>query len=84
MDEDHDRMYVGTKDYIVSLDLHNINREPLLVRETFLCTQLSLNSQQNLQVFMPQCQGTYAHPSNTNIRPNSVLLILYPSHKINT
>ncbi|XP_041047029.1 semaphorin-3F isoform X1 [Carcharodon carcharias] len=31
MDEDHDRMYVGTKDYIVSLDLHNINREPLLI-----------------------------------------------------
>ncbi|XP_069792653.1 semaphorin-3F-like isoform X2 [Narcine bancroftii] len=31
MDEDHDRMYVGAKDYVVSLDLHNINREPLLI-----------------------------------------------------
>uniref|UniRef100_A0A4W3JXT8 Sema domain, immunoglobulin domain (Ig), short basic domain, secreted, (semaphorin) 3Fa n=1 Tax=Callorhinchus milii TaxID=7868 RepID=A0A4W3JXT8_CALMI len=31
MDEDHDRMYVGTQDYIVSLDLHNINREPLII-----------------------------------------------------
>lgn len=32
MDEDHDRMYVGCKDYILSLDLHDINREPLIVR----------------------------------------------------
>lgn len=32
MDEDHDRMYVGTKDYILSLDLHDINKEPLIVR----------------------------------------------------
>ncbi|XP_026077380.1 semaphorin-3F-like [Carassius auratus] len=31
MDEDHDRMYVGTKDYILSLDLHDINREPLII-----------------------------------------------------
>lgn len=31
-DEDHDRMYVGSKDYILSLDLHDINREPLIVR----------------------------------------------------
>lgn len=30
-DEDHDRMYVGSKDYILSLDLHDINREPLIV-----------------------------------------------------
>ncbi|KAJ7316662.1 hypothetical protein JRQ81_002824, partial [Phrynocephalus forsythii] len=29
-DEDHDRMYVGSKDYILSLDLHDINREPLI------------------------------------------------------
>ena len=33
MDEDHDRMYVGSKDYILSLDLHDINKEPLIVRE---------------------------------------------------
>uniref|UniRef100_A0A673IT89 Semaphorin-3F-like n=1 Tax=Sinocyclocheilus rhinocerous TaxID=307959 RepID=A0A673IT89_9TELE len=31
MDEDHDRMYVGSKDYILSLDLHDINREPLII-----------------------------------------------------
>ncbi|XP_029455501.1 semaphorin-3F isoform X1 [Rhinatrema bivittatum] len=30
-DEDHDRMYVGCKDYILSLDLHDINREPLII-----------------------------------------------------
>lgn len=34
-DEDHDRMYVGSKDYILSLDLHDINREPLIVRMYF-------------------------------------------------
>uniref|UniRef100_A0A8C2ZCM7 Semaphorin 3F n=1 Tax=Cyclopterus lumpus TaxID=8103 RepID=A0A8C2ZCM7_CYCLU len=28
MDEDHDRMYVGSKDHILSLDLHDINKEP--------------------------------------------------------
>lgn len=34
MDEDHDRMYVGSKDYILSLDLHDINKEPLIVRKS--------------------------------------------------
>ncbi|ELV09636.1 Semaphorin-3F [Tupaia chinensis] len=29
--EDHDRMYVGSKDYVLSLDLHDINREPLII-----------------------------------------------------
>uniref|UniRef100_A0A3P8UE79 Sema domain, immunoglobulin domain (Ig), short basic domain, secreted, (semaphorin) 3Fa n=1 Tax=Cynoglossus semilaevis TaxID=244447 RepID=A0A3P8UE79_CYNSE len=32
MDEDHDRMYVGSKDYVLSLDLHDINKEPLIIR----------------------------------------------------
>ena len=32
MDEDHDRMYVGSKDHILSLDLHDINKAPLIVR----------------------------------------------------
>uniref|UniRef100_A0A8C6U7D2 Sema domain, immunoglobulin domain (Ig), short basic domain, secreted, (semaphorin) 3Fa n=1 Tax=Neogobius melanostomus TaxID=47308 RepID=A0A8C6U7D2_9GOBI len=31
MDEDHDRMYVGSKDYILSLDLHDLNKEPLII-----------------------------------------------------
>ncbi|XP_004715293.1 semaphorin-3F [Echinops telfairi] len=30
-DEDQDRMYVGSKDYVLSLDLHDINREPLII-----------------------------------------------------
>uniref|UniRef100_A0A8C7M5U3 Semaphorin 3F n=1 Tax=Oncorhynchus kisutch TaxID=8019 RepID=A0A8C7M5U3_ONCKI len=33
MDEDHDRMYVGSKDHILSLDLHDINKEPLIQGE---------------------------------------------------
>uniref|UniRef100_A0A8P4KQH9 Sema domain, immunoglobulin domain (Ig), short basic domain, secreted, (semaphorin) 3Fb n=1 Tax=Dicentrarchus labrax TaxID=13489 RepID=A0A8P4KQH9_DICLA len=32
MDEDHDRMYVGSKDHILSLDLHDINKDPHIVR----------------------------------------------------
>uniref|UniRef100_A0AAR2IW20 Semaphorin-3C n=1 Tax=Pygocentrus nattereri TaxID=42514 RepID=A0AAR2IW20_PYGNA len=31
MDEDHDRMYVGSKDYILSLDLNDINKDPLII-----------------------------------------------------
>lgn len=32
MDEDHDRMYIGSKDHILSLDLHDINKDPHIVR----------------------------------------------------
>lgn len=35
MDEDHDRMYVGSKDHILSLDLHDINKSPHIVRLLF-------------------------------------------------
>ncbi|MCJ8744202.1 hypothetical protein PDJAM_G00115780 [Pangasius djambal] len=31
MDEDHDRMYIGSKDFILSLDLHDINHQPLII-----------------------------------------------------
>lgn len=31
MDEDHDRMYVGSKDHILSLDLHDVNKDPHIV-----------------------------------------------------
>ncbi|XP_048111619.1 semaphorin-3F-like isoform X1 [Alosa alosa] len=31
MDEDYDRMYVGSKDYFLSLDLRDINREPRII-----------------------------------------------------
>ena len=43
MDEDHDRMYVGSKDYLLSLDLHDINKEPLIVRHSVaLCLSLKV------------------------------------------
>lgn len=46
MDEDHDRMYVGSKDYILSLDLNDINKEPLIVRNIPLRpSRLSLSHQ---------------------------------------
>lgn len=38
MDEDHDRMYVGSKDHILSLDLHDINKDPHIVRPLSLST----------------------------------------------
>lgn len=31
MDEDYDRMYIGSKDHILSLDLHDINKDPHIV-----------------------------------------------------
>lgn len=31
LDQDQDRMYVGSRDYVVSMDLGNINREPLII-----------------------------------------------------
>ncbi|XP_056396460.1 semaphorin-3F-like isoform X3 [Hyla sarda] len=31
LDQDQDRMYVGSRDYLVSMDLGNINREPLII-----------------------------------------------------
>ncbi|XP_012823712.1 sema domain, immunoglobulin domain (Ig), short basic domain, secreted, (semaphorin) 3F isoform X2 [Xenopus tropicalis] len=31
LDQDQDRMYVGSRDYVLSLDLGNINREPLII-----------------------------------------------------
>uniref|UniRef100_A0A8C1G7A5 Sema domain, immunoglobulin domain (Ig), short basic domain, secreted, (semaphorin) 3Fa n=1 Tax=Cyprinus carpio TaxID=7962 RepID=A0A8C1G7A5_CYPCA len=43
MDEDHDRMYVGSKDYILSLDLNDINKEPLIVRFLSYTIQIATN-----------------------------------------
>lgn len=48
MDEDHDRMYVGSKDYILSLDLHDINKEPLIVRRV---SHKQLFSMSSIQVY---------------------------------
>lgn len=42
MDEDHDRMYVGSKDHILSLDLHDINKSPHIVRLLFMAFTMTL------------------------------------------
>ncbi|XP_053870836.1 semaphorin-3F-like isoform X1 [Malaclemys terrapin pileata] len=31
VDQDQDRLYLGARDYLVALDLHNINKEPLII-----------------------------------------------------
>ncbi|XP_051933253.1 semaphorin-3F isoform X2 [Hippocampus zosterae] len=31
MDEDYDRMYIGSKDHVLSLDLHDINKDPHII-----------------------------------------------------
>ncbi|XP_015261006.1 PREDICTED: semaphorin-3F-like [Gekko japonicus] len=31
MDQDQERLYLGARDYLVALDLHNINKEPLII-----------------------------------------------------
>ncbi|XP_074927405.1 semaphorin-3F-like [Chelonoidis abingdonii] len=31
VDQDQDRLYLGTRDYLVALDLHNVNKEPLII-----------------------------------------------------
>ncbi|XP_067408464.1 semaphorin-3F-like [Emydura macquarii macquarii] len=31
VDQDQERLYLGARDYLVSLDLHNVNREPLII-----------------------------------------------------
>ncbi|XP_065427320.1 semaphorin-3F-like isoform X4 [Chrysemys picta bellii] len=31
VDQDQDRLYLGARDYLVALDLHNVNKEPLII-----------------------------------------------------
>ncbi|XP_053227743.1 semaphorin-3F-like isoform X4 [Podarcis raffonei] len=31
MDQDQERLYLGARDFLVALDLHNINKEPLII-----------------------------------------------------
>lgn len=33
MDQDQERLYLGARDFLVALDLHNINKEPLIVSQ---------------------------------------------------
>lgn len=69
MDEDHDRMYVGSKDYILSLDLHDINKEPLIVRnvprkQKRLCHPEVYGYKQLVDFFFPHLSDPLAccHP----------------------
>ncbi|KAG6920523.1 semaphorin 3F, partial [Chelydra serpentina] len=32
LDQDQDRLYLGARDFLLALDLHNLNKEPLIVR----------------------------------------------------
>lgn len=36
MDEDQDRIYVGSKDHILSLNINNISQDPLSVSSSFI------------------------------------------------
>ena len=40
MDQDQGRLYLGSREYLVSLDMHNINKEPLIVRENPMMTPM--------------------------------------------
>lgn len=31
MDQDQGRLYLGSREYLVALDMHNVNKEPLIV-----------------------------------------------------
>lgn len=64
-DEDHDRMYVGSKDYVLSLDLHDINREPLIVS----CCRRAGEEQRGQP-------GTWGGSLDTSVRAEWALLLL--------
>lgn len=34
MDQDQGRLYLGSREYLVALDMHNVNKEPLIVGRT--------------------------------------------------
>lgn len=36
MDQDQGRLYLGSREYLVALDMHNVNKEPLIVRKNSL------------------------------------------------
>ena len=41
MDQDQGRLYLGCREYLVALDMHNVNKEPLIVRLAPLRTALT-------------------------------------------
>lgn len=36
MDQDQGRLYLGSREYLVALDMHNVNKEPLIVGRIIL------------------------------------------------
>lgn len=44
MDQDQGRLYLGSREYLVALDMHNVNKEPLIVRRTHINTTLLYES----------------------------------------
>lgn len=42
MDQDQGRLYLGSREYLVALDMHNVNKEPLIVRTNSLLPKSSL------------------------------------------
>lgn len=43
MDQDQGRLYLGSREYLVSLDMQNVNKEPLIVRRADRCTHAHFN-----------------------------------------
>lgn len=39
MDQDQGRLYLGSREYLVALDMHNVNKEPLIVRLESVCVR---------------------------------------------
>lgn len=37
MDPDQGRLYIGTREYLVSMDMQNVNKEPLIVSISEIC-----------------------------------------------
>lgn len=42
MDQDQGRLYLGSREYLVALDMQNVNKEPLIVRRTSPPASLNL------------------------------------------
>lgn len=63
MDQDQGRLYLGSREYLVALDMHNVNKEPLIVSRSSLfqlcCSLLlsqraaTLNSVSTTQIHWP-------------------------------
>lgn len=54
MDEDQDRIYVGSKDHILSLNINNISQDPLSVSPRFCESKVAL-----LHAFLFKTKNVY-------------------------